>query len=183
MRIVGVDDGSFHAHQIEKQQTLLLAVLFENLRISTVRMDRIEVDGRDSNRVLRSILGKMKFDLVMLSGISFGGFNVVDIAELSKFLHRPVVALSGERPDNHAVREALRDHFDDWKERWRMVRNAGKIYSYRPLANEPSLFFEVQGGSPILVKEAIALTSRISRLPEPIRVARILARSLSNFAA
>ena len=180
MRIIGIDDGSFHPHRKEKQETLLVAVLFQNLRILAVRVGRIEVDGREANQVLSSILRKMRFDLVMLSGISFGGFNVVDIAELSRVIHKPVSAVTGERPDNHAVRQALRHHFVDWKERWQMVRNAGKIYSYKPLANEPPLFFEVQGGSPVFVKKAVALTSRISRLPEPIRVARIVARALSN---
>jgi endonuclease V-like protein UPF0215 family len=179
MRIVGLDDGAFHPSSKGIQRTILVAVLFRNLSISAVRVGAIQVDGTDANEVIGSVLRSLRYDVVMLSGISFGGFNVVDIDALSRKLRRPVIAITGERPHNQAVRTALRDHFTDWRKRWRIVRSAGRIYSYSPLRNEPCLYFEVQGGSPVLAKKAIASTAVISRLPEPIRVARILARGLS----
>jgi endonuclease V-like protein UPF0215 family len=162
-----------------KQRTLLVAVLFHKLRVLDVRVGRIQVDGRDANKILTSLLRALRHDVVMLSGISFGGFNVVDIAALSKAVRRPVIAITGERPDNEAVREALRQHFADWRDRWRMVRSAGKICSFAPVRNEPRLYFEVRGATSLLANQVIASTARISRLPEPIRVARILARGLS----
>lgn len=180
MRIVGVDDGAFHPSKKVKQRTLLVAVLFHKLRVLDVRVGRIEVDGRDANNVLASLLRNVAYDVVMLSGISFGGFNVVDIATLSKELRKPVIAITGERPHNEAVRKALREHFADWRDRWQMVRSAGRIYSFAPLRNEPHLYFEVRGATPLFAKKAIASTAIISRLPEPIRVARILARGLSG---
>lgn len=180
MRIVGVDDGAFRPSKKAKQHALLLAVLFHNLRVLAVRVGRIEVDGRDSNKVLTSLLTGVRLDAVMLSGISFGGFNVVDIAKLSKQVGKPVIAITGELPNNEAVRKALRQHFADWPDRWRMVRSAGRIYSFRPLRNEPPLYFEVRGATRLFAEKAIASTATVSRLPEPIRVARILARGLSD---
>jgi len=179
MKIVGVDDGAFPPGRKAKQRTLLAAVLFDKLRLLDVRVGRIHVDGTDANQVLQSLLRRVPCDAVMLSGISFGGFNVVDIARLSRDVRRPVVAITGERPHNEAVRKALREHFADWRERWGMVRSAGRIYSFAPLRDEPRLYFEVQGATPLFAKKAIATTAIISRLPEPIRVARILARGLS----
>jgi len=180
MRIVGVDDGTFHPNKKVRQCTLLVAVLFHNLRISGVRVGRIEVDGRDANKVLTSLLKGLRYEMVMLSGITFGGFNVVDIGTLSKDLHKPIIAITGELPNNDAVRRALREHFVDWKDRWRMIRSAGKIYSYAPLQKEPRLYFEVKGATAVFAKKAIRSTATISRLPEPIRVAGILARGLSS---
>jgi endonuclease V-like protein UPF0215 family len=179
MRIVGVDDGAFHPDRKAKQRTLLAAVLFDKLRLVDVKLGRIDVDGRDANQVLRLLVRGVPCDAVMLSGISFGGFNVVDITKLSKDVRKPVIAISGQRPDNEAVRKALRKHFADWRERWSMVRSAGRMHSFEPLRDEPPLYFEVQGTSPLFAKKAIASTAIISRLPEPIRVARILARGLS----
>ena len=181
MRSVGVDDGAFQPSQKSKQRTLLVAVLFDDLRLLSVKVGRIEVDGTDANDVIRSLLRRISCDAVMLSGISFGGFNVVDIDELSKTLRRPVIAVTGERPHNEEVRTALRDHFADWKDRWRMVRSAGRIYSVT-LRNEPRLYFEVQGATCLFAKKAITSTAVISRLPEPVRVARILARGLSGLS-
>jgi endonuclease V-like protein UPF0215 family len=180
MRIVGVDDGAFLSHRKAKGHTLLVAVLFDNLRLLNVIWGQIEVDGRDANKVLQYLLRRMRFDAVMLSGISFGGFNVVNLARLSKSLQKPVIAVTGERPRNQAVRKALRKHFPDWRERWSIVRSAGKMHSLTPVRNEPRLYFEVQGAPPIFAKKAIASTAVISRLPEPVRVARILARGLSS---
>jgi endonuclease V-like protein UPF0215 family len=180
MRIVGVDDGAFPLHRKAKDRTLLVAVLFDNLRLLNVICGQIEVDGRDANKILQHLLRRMRFDAVMLSGLSFAGFNVVDIASLSKSFQKPVIAVIGERPHNQAVRRALCKHFTDWKDRWSIVRSAGKMHSFTPLRNEPRLYFEVQGAPPDFAKKAIASTAVISRLPEPVRVARILARGLGS---
>ena len=180
MRIVGVDDGAFQPNKKVRQYALLVVVLFHKLHLSGVRVGRIEVDGRDANKILRRLLSGLRFDIVMLSGVTFGGFNVVDIAKLSKDLDKPVIAMTGGRPHNDAVRKALREHFVDWRDRWRMIRSAGKIYSYAPLRKEPRLYFEVKGATALFARKAIDSTAAISRLPEPIRVAGILARGLSS---
>jgi endonuclease V-like protein UPF0215 family len=180
LRIVGIDDGTFRPSRHASEHALLVAVLFQGLRVKAVRTNRIEVDGRDSNARMVTLLRAMRYDVAMLSGVSFGGFNVVDIAELARVTKRPVIALSGEKPHNAAVFRALHKHFKDWKERWAAVQNAGPIHSCKPLRNEPSLFFEVSGISSAYARSIIRSTATISRLPEPIRVTRILARTLSR---
>jgi hypothetical protein len=174
-----VDDGTLPPNRQTNGHALLVAVLLEDLRISAVRVGRIEVDGTDTNRVLTALFRAMRFDIAMLSGISFGGFNLADIKDLARTIRRPVIAITGEKPNNTAVRHALRKHFDDWKKRCLKVENAGKLYSYKPLPNEPQLYFEVKGGSAILARKVISSSSMISRLPEPVRVAGIVARSLA----
>jgi endonuclease V-like protein UPF0215 family len=141
---------------------------------------QIQVDGRDANNALVSLLSSLSFHVILLSGISFGGFNLVDISQLAGRVRRPVIAISGEKPDNASVRKALHAHFADWKERWDIVRAAGELHSTKPLPDEPKLYFEVRGASPEFAKRIIVSTAAISRLPEPIRVARILARGLSE---
>ena len=179
LRIVGVDDGTIPVIRRPKQSALLVAALLQGSTISDIRLGRIEVDGRDANRILNSLLRNLRFDVVMLSGISFGGFNLVDIHQLNRSTRKPVIAISRETPDNAAVRRALRKHFSDWEERWRIVQNAGRLYAFKPLPHEPKLYFEVNGAAPSFAKKAIASAAIISRLPEPIRVAGILARGLS----
>lgn len=180
IRIVGVDDGAFQADRKHSQRALILAVLFQGLRILAVRIGSIDVDGSDANSALVCLLRSMRFDAIMLSGISFGGFNLVNIERLAHDLHNPVIAVTGERPDNASVRRALRGHFADWRERWQIVVTAGPVYSCKPLKDEPRLYFEVKGASYAFARELIKATAIISRLPEPIRVAGILARGLST---
>lgn len=178
LRIVGVDDGPFSARRGRLARTILVAVLLEGPRITDLRVGTIEVDGVDVHRVLLSLLNTLSYDVVMLSGVSFGGFNLVDIKELAVRTGKPVIAVIRERPNNKAVRGALRKHFEDWRRRWRVVENAGPLYSCRPVAEEPRLYFEVRGASPVFARRVIASASLISRLPEPVRVAGIVAKGL-----
>jgi uncharacterized protein len=181
LRLVGVDDGGFFKHRApaQNQTALILAALLQGSRILSIKLGRITVDGNDATRVLLSLLRRMRYDVILLSGISFAGFNLVDIRKLSQATRRPVIAITGQRPNNAAVLSALRKHFPDWKERWRIVKGAGRLYSCKPLAQEPELYFEVKGASAAFARKAIACSAAISRLPEPIRVAGILARGLS----
>jgi len=102
-------------------------VLFEGPRILDLKLGEIEVDGLDVQRTLISLLGSLSYDVVMLSGVSFGGFNVVNLKLLAGKVGRPVIAVIRERPENKAVLAALRKHFGDWRERWRAVRDAGRL--------------------------------------------------------
>jgi hypothetical protein len=182
LRIIGVDDGAFSPiKRSREQRALLLAALFRRSHIKAVRVGTIEIDGNDAAEILRTLLRRLRYDLVMLSGISFGGFNLINLSSLARKLRKPVIAITGEKPSNSAVKSALRAHFDDWERRWRIVCSAGKLYSCKPLANEPKLYFEVKGATPDFAKRIIAGTAIISRLPEPIRVAGILARGLSPY--
>jgi endonuclease V-like protein UPF0215 family len=153
-------------------------VLLESSRIVDLRLGVIQVDGRDAQRVLLSLLNTLSYDVVMLSGISFGGFNLIDIKLLARHIDRPVIAVIGEKPNNKAVRDALRKHFKDWRLRWRAVKAAGPLYSCKPLSAEPRLYFEVRGGSSGFARGVIASSAFISRLPEPVRVAGVIAKAL-----
>jgi hypothetical protein len=177
--IVGVDDGAFSSRKEGGVRALLVAVLCQRSRIEAIRIGTIEVDGTDARDILKRMLRRLRFDLVMLSGITFGGFNLIDIRALARDLHRPVIAISGERPNNQAVRKALRDHFADWEERWRSVLSAGRLHSCKPLHSEPRIHFEVKGMTPNIAKRIITGTAVISRLPEPIRIAGRVAKGLS----
>ncbi|MGP8128988.1 MAG: DUF99 family protein [Candidatus Bathyarchaeia archaeon] len=179
-RIVGVDDGAFQIRRGAVGTAVIVAVLFQGCQISATRIGRIEVDGTDANSVLIALLKTLAYDVVMLSGISFGGFNLVDIKRLSRETGKPVIVVIGGRPNNTAVQQALRGHFEDWKRRWQTVRNAGSLYSCRPLVKEPKVYFEVKGCSPSFARKLITSSSMISRLPEPIRVAGLLARGLAT---
>jgi endonuclease V-like protein UPF0215 family len=183
LKIVGVDDGAFSASKTVGERALLLAVLFRRSNIQAVRTGTIEVDGSDGQTVLKSLIRSLSSDLVMLSGISFAGFNTIDISKLAHELKKPVLAISGEKPDNRAVRKALKDHFVDWEKRWSSIRSAGKLYTCRPLKDEPKLYFEVMGATPGFGNIVVSKTAVISRLPEPIRVARIMAKGLSSLTA
>ena len=55
----------------------------------------------------------MAFDAVMLAGVSFAGFNLVDPTLVFEEFSKPVIVISRTKPDNIAVKNALLQHFED----------------------------------------------------------------------
>ena len=76
MRIVGVEDGSFQKNVTKK--ALLVAVLVTGSKIEQVKTFTITVDGLDATERLSANIRDWAFDALLLSGISFAGFNLID---------------------------------------------------------------------------------------------------------
>lgn len=181
VRAVGFDDGP-------PTQTVtvgsrgfkasLVGVWFTGLRVVQVCFDAVQVDGLDITDVIIRLLSGKRTDVIFLSGVSFAGFNIVDAKRIFRTVHVPVIIVSRDKPDNSSVKRALRKHFEDWRIRWNYVRAVGKIHSFAPKAAEPSLYFEAVGISGVKAKSLIHSYCATSRVPEPIRVAGILAKGL-----
>ncbi|MGB9683404.1 MAG: DUF99 family protein [Candidatus Bathyarchaeales archaeon] len=177
MRVVGIEDGSFRKGITNR--ALLAAVLLKKLEIEGVKFAEITVDGLDATNKAVEILREWNFDAVMLAGVSFAGFNVINPTVLHEKFQKPVVVVSRTKPDNRAVKRALIQHFTDWKIRWDVFEKLGAIHRVHVTAGEPPLYVETVGKdikwAAFLIKSLVTC----SRVPEPIRVAKLIARGLS----
>jgi len=90
----------------------------------------------------------------------------------------PVIVVIGSRPDNRAVKRALSRHFPDWKERWDLIRSLGPLHMTRIVAGEGPVYFERFGCSTRDAQMILKRWAFVSRIPEPLRVAGIIARGL-----
>ncbi|MBS7636180.1 DUF99 family protein [Candidatus Bathyarchaeota archaeon] len=177
MRVVGIEDGSFVKGVDEK--ALLAAVLFKGLKIEDVTFKWITVDGFDATEKAAEILKQWDFQAVMLAGVSFAGFNVIDPLALSDMFQKPIVVVARTKPDNRAVKSALIRHFKDWARRWEVFAKLGPIYEVKVLEGEAPLYFEVVGAKMEWASQLITSFVACGRIPEPLRVARLIARGLS----
>ncbi|MGD0803838.1 MAG: DUF99 family protein [Candidatus Bathyarchaeia archaeon] len=177
--LVGVEDGGFKAFQ-PGQSTFLCAVSMVGNSIESIELSRITVDGRDATEVLLGMLDTIRCDAVILGGVSFAGFNIMDPMRLYKELGVPVIIYSGERPDSASVLAALKVHFADWEVRWASIARLGDIYSLITKVGYKPVFFEVVGESRDWCEKVLRSSASLTRAPEPIRVARILARGLTK---
>lgn len=178
-RSIGIDDGPFPPKTVDKvRYAPLIAVWLKGSHLQKLRTDWITVDGLDATRKATLLLKGSYHLPVLMSSVTFGGFNIVDPRILLRQTKAPVIVVIGSRPNNIAVKRALSRHFADWNERWDLIRSLGPFHKIRTLANEGPVFFERFGCS---TKEAASIlknTVFVSRLPEPLRVAGILARGL-----
>jgi len=179
LRILAVEDGGLQGKKAG-QRVLLLGILARNFAVEAVYTSTIAVDGLDAtDRLIRMVGRKRRISLIMLASISYGGFNLMDPVEIYGRLRIPVVIANPEKPNNLAVRAALSKHFSDWKERFEVFRKVGT----------PSRVALSQGGKVYLhavgvpKAEAVKIVRQLTifgNRPEPLRIARIMARELSK---
>ena len=174
---VGVEDGAFRKGVTQK--ALLAVVLFKGLKIENVKTTKITVDGLDGTVKLSKILSKWKFEAVMLAGVSFAGFNVIEPTVIHEQFGTPVIIISRTKPNNKAVKRALQQHFEDWQLRWKVFEKLGMIHKIAASPSESPVYVETVGVHVTCAGKLIRALSVYGRIPEPLRVARLIARGSS----
>jgi len=114
---------------------------------------------------------------VLLDGVAFGGFNVVDIEELNMSTGLPVITVTRDKPDFDKIKIALMKHFDDWKTRWGIL-NKGDLRRVETSHNP--IFIKYSGVSLEGAKEIIKVSTIRGVIPEPIRVAHLIASGVTR---
>ena len=147
-RVVGVEDGGFFKESAKYTgQTLLVCVLLRGVRIASFQTNTITVDGLAASNKLIAMLRHWSFDAIMLAGVSFAGFNLVDPTMVFEEFGKPVVVISRTKPDNVAVENALFRHFEDWRVRWSVFEKLGPVHQVVSKEEEPPLYVEVVGAT------------------------------------
>jgi uncharacterized protein len=178
--IIGIEDGPFLPRRLGGERAPLVAVKLEGPHMTAVRAGWIQVDGLDGTEQafkLLSSLSPVKCP-ILLAGATFGGFNMVDPRKLQRRFKTPTVVVVGSRPDNRAVKRALVRHFPDWRKRWSIIESLGPLHSVRTVASENPILFEPFGCTSSIAGRILKRWAMVSRIPEPLRVARIVSRGL-----
>jgi len=183
IRVLGVDDGVFTPHS--EGSALIVGVVFRGgYWLDGVMSTKIKVDGLDATDRIASMITESphhrQLRIIMLDGITFGGFNVVDIKELRLKTGLPVIAVTRDKPNLVDIRKAIMN-LPAAEERWKAILNAGSISAVRTRGRNEKVYMEVSG---ILKKDArriLKLTSIRSSVPEPLRVAHLIASGI-NFS-
>lgn len=179
IRVLGIDDGKFIPQT--KGSVLIVGVVFRGgCSIDGVMHTRIKIDGLDATEKLALMINNSphynQLSLVMLNGITFGGFNVVDLKKLHLATKLPILALAHDKPDLNGIHEALKN-LPKAEERWGMILEAGKIHAI--INKGTTIYLETAGISFDDSEKIIILTSTRSSLPEPLRVAHLIASGVS----
>ncbi|MCL6578217.1 MAG: DUF99 family protein [Candidatus Bathyarchaeota archaeon] len=177
MLVVGVEDGSFQKGITQK--AVLAAVLLKRQILEDVRITGIFVDGLDATKKLIKILDKWTFNVIFLAGISFAGFNVVDPEKIHRRFRKPLIVVTRTKPNNMAVKRALRRHFKDWETRWDAFKKLGPFHETITSFGKQPIYVAIIGGNIRWACKLVRALSICGRIPEPLRVARLIARGLS----
>ncbi len=180
IRVLGVDDGKFVPHS--QSQARVVGIVFRGgYWLEGAMSTSISVDGFDATvniaEMIESSPHYRQLRVVMLNGITFAGFNVVDIKELNDLTGLPIVAVTSKRPNMSEVKAALQN-LPEYEKRWNAVLNAGDMFSATTRSAKQKVYLEVVGVSKPIAIEVLRLTSTRSKIPEPLRVAHLVASAM-----
>jgi endonuclease V-like protein UPF0215 family len=182
IRVLGVDDGVFVPH-VPALVAVVGVVFRGGYWVDGVMHTEILVDGFDATeRVAAMIRASSQFRqlrVIMLNGITFGGFNVVDMRTLSAATGLPVIAVTRVKPDLQNIHTAL-EHLPRSEERWRAVLNAGDVSEVTTRNPKEKIYLHVAGVSVADAEKIVRLTSTRSNIPEALRVAHLVASGISH---
>jgi endonuclease V-like protein UPF0215 family len=169
--VIAFDDAPFPPEH--RGDVAVAAVVCAGGRVAGVLLTKVRRDGANATtalaRVVRASRHRPHLGLILLQGIALAGFNVVDIHALAQTTGLPVLAVVRRRPDIPAVRRALLSRVPGGARKWRLVERAG------PPERVEGLWVQRAGLGHGAAREAIRRLAVNGRLPEPLRLAHLVA--------
>ena len=182
IRVLGIDDGAFVPRT--KGTVDVVGIVYRGgCWFEGVMRAEITIDGLDATEKMVAMITGSPFygeiRVVVLDGVTFAGFNVVDISELSRRVDLPVISVVREKPDLEEIRSALKN-LPDFEVRWRAMENAGKLFEVETRRGENPVYMHLAGILLDDAKKIMKKTSTRSLIPEALRVAHVIASGLTR---
>jgi endonuclease V-like protein UPF0215 family len=174
--VVGFDDAPF-AHE-HRGDVRVVGAVCSRTRLDGVLSGKVRRDGVNATDALIELVrgGKFREHVrgVLLQGIALAGFNVVDVHRLAGELDVPVVVAVRKQPRMAMVEDALRRRTPGGARKWKLVQAAG------PLTRIGALWVQHIGLDRAAVAALIAATTLHGNLPEPLRLAHLIAGGVTT---
>jgi len=179
IRIIGIDDAPFTFN--DDKTDIIGVVMRGNNYIEGVLHDIIQIDGLDATKKCEKMITKTRhytqLKAVLFDGSTQGGFNIIDTELLWKKTKIPNITVTRKHPDFKKIQRALQTHFSDWKQRLSLLEK-GRLYKMKTAYNP--IFIKCEGISFSQSKEIIKLATIRGVIPEPLRIAHIIASGISK---
>ena len=179
IRILGIDDAPFTFN--EKYSTVIGVVMRGGEYLECVLRSQVTIDGTEATAICEQMIKntrhRRQLKAIMIDGASLAGFNIVDIAALYESTQVPVITVTRDKPDQKKIKKALQQNFNDWKERWKILQK-GTLTTI-PTHHNP-IYIKYRGVSLEEAKEIINISTIRGAIPEPIRVAHLIASGITR---
>jgi uncharacterized protein len=169
-----VDDGPFD--RARRGSVLVCGVVYRGgTWFDGLLTTRVQRDGWNATERLLAALHASKFlpqlRYLLLGGVALGGFNLLDLDRLHAQSGLKLLVCMRRPPDLAAMRRALQ-HLPRPRARWRLVEAAGPIHRLG------RLWCQLRGMDAEEAGALLELTCTRALLPEPLRVAHLVAGGL-----
>ena len=178
IRVLGIDDMPFSFN--EETVDIVGVVMRGGVYLEGVLKATITVDGDDATENIISMVEgtrhRKQLKVIMIDGAALGGFNIVDCSLVHARTKIPVITVTRNKPDMARIREALRKHFSDWKWRWGILKST----SMEQIMLRYPVYAASWGFTTEEMKDIIKLSIVRGAIPEPLRVAHLIATGMKT---
>lgn len=176
IRILGVDDAPFEFNQ---KNSFIVGVVFRGGSfMEGLLMKKIAVDGEDVTLKIEE-MSKGKFSnqikVIMTNGITFAGFNVLNMQELYEKTGKGVIAVTRKKPNKEKMLKALK-YSKNYEKKKNLILAAGEVKEFR--SAKGTIYFQNFGISDEDSRKVFKISCTKSLIPEPIRVAHIISSGM-----
>jgi endonuclease V-like protein UPF0215 family len=171
IRVLGIDDSA-----LINEKVMIIGAFFRGgEQLDGVLCSAVTKDGLDATRKIIQMVRNSKYygqiRIIMLDGVTYAGFNPVDIIQIFHEIDIPVIVFMRSCPDFEKIRLALQN-LPEKEKRWETIQRAGRIYK---IHQEKPVFIQFCGIERTSAIEIVRRTTTHSNIPEPLRVAHLIA--------
>ncbi len=163
----------------DKKGVVAGIVMRGDIRIDGAGVCRPTVGGTDSTDELISMYHRLHRSDIrawMLGGSAISWFNIIDLVSLHENTGVPIACVTYH--SSEGIEKYLREYFpSEWEKRLAVLERAGER-ALVPLKSGYSVYINNIGMSLEKARRLVDLFTLDGRVPEPIRVARLLAATL-----
>ncbi|MDE1861751.1 MAG: DUF99 family protein [Thaumarchaeota archaeon] len=165
----------------DKTSTLAGVVMRRDLVIDGFVLGSTTLEGDDSTDEIISMyekLSRQDISFVMVSGLIISMYNIVDIKRLWTMLSVPIIGVTYE--ESGGIEAAIKHHFPDSYQ--------PKIDQYQRLGSRTKvslhtnhdIFLRIEGCSMNEAKRLLDTLTIQGSVPEPLRIAQLLAKAVHD---
>lgn len=185
MHVIAIDDGYFPLeYKSRKGYTVLLGVLYDvdEHVVEGIAWNYVLVDGLDATEKSIEIinrLGTTGEEVVLLDGVTYAGFNIVDPRTIYGNTGYPCITVFRYPLCIERIEKALEKNFSDYMIRLEVIKSVlsrryfmetkWRVIEYTPTGIEPGK-----------ARSILEKTQLYSPEPEPLRIADQLASHISR---
>ena len=143
-----------------------------------VALSEITVGGTDATRGVLDLLETLHredLQVVMLGGCVWAWFNILDLEQVARAARTPVICVTYE--ESPGLEKYLQEYFPEgWQARAEAYRALGQRERF-PLPGGHTIYARTLGLTRTDARTLLEKFTRHGKVPEPIRVARLVARA------
>ena len=178
IRILGIDDSPIEDKTKGENVRCIGTIYRGGNYIDGLLSFKIKKDGENATDKIIEAVNKTRhkdqLQIILIDGITLAGFNVVDINKIYQETGLAVIIVMRKEPNMKEFLEALKN-IDDGK-RAKIIEKTGKPEEIE--INREKLYIQKAGINKTKIKEILLLTCINSNLPEPLRVAHLIASGI-----